>query len=174
MKITKSVKFKYSHGFSLIELLIVIVIVGILASMAVPYLLKAKRASNEASAIASVRLITRSQIIYRYSSANNSYATIDQLHAARHLDETLGAAPYNKHGYAFSVDLIAAAGDLPARFNVQANPTIHVLTNNITGTGVRNFGSNETGSIYETRDNTLVTFDNDTRVVQGTALPVAN
>ena len=42
-------------GFSLIELLIVVAIILIIAAIAIPNLLRAKMAANEASAVATLR-----------------------------------------------------------------------------------------------------------------------
>lgn len=52
------------RGFSLIELLIVVAIILIIAAIAVPNLLKARIAANEASAVSSVREIKTSEILY--------------------------------------------------------------------------------------------------------------
>jgi type IV pilus assembly protein PilA len=51
-------------GFSLIELLIVVAIILIVAAVAVPNLVRSRMSANEASAVASMRSIITSEIIY--------------------------------------------------------------------------------------------------------------
>ena len=51
-------------GFSLIELLIVVAIILIIAAIAIPNLLRAKMAANEASAVGSLRTITTAEVSY--------------------------------------------------------------------------------------------------------------
>ena len=51
-------------GFSLIELLIVVAIILIIAAIAIPNLLRAKMAANEASAVGSMRTINTSSVEY--------------------------------------------------------------------------------------------------------------
>ncbi|MGA9801952.1 MAG: prepilin-type N-terminal cleavage/methylation domain-containing protein [Terriglobales bacterium] len=58
-------------GFSLIELLIVVAIILIIAAMAIPNLLRARIAANEASAVGSIRTINTAMISY-----NSSYPTV--------------------------------------------------------------------------------------------------
>jgi type IV pilus assembly protein PilA len=54
-------------GFSLIELLIVVAIILIIAAIAIPNLLRAKIAANEASAVGSTRTIVTAEISYTNS-----------------------------------------------------------------------------------------------------------
>lgn len=169
MKITP-LKTLRTDGFSLIELIIVLLVMAIIATIAIPNLLKARRTANEASAVSTVRLLTRSEAAFRLSSTDKTYATIDQLFAAGHLDEVLGHPPYAKNGYIFAIQVFPATSTAEARYNVQANPVSHSLIDGIVGTGSKNFGANESGAIFQTMDTVPVTFDETTRVPQGTAI----
>ncbi len=174
MKNKQSLKSKNPPGFSIIELLIVVVVIGIVAALAVPNLLQSRRAANEAAAITAVRVISREQVAFRFAGGTDSFGTLSELYAGKFLEESLGAAPNIKQGFSFSVQTIAPTSSTPAKYTVQANPVIHSLTNSISGTGARNFGANESGVIYQTLDNTPVSFDIVTRVPTGSTIILQN
>lgn len=70
-------KTKTQNGFSLVELLVVVVIVGILAAIAVPSLLRAKIAAENRAAVAVLTTIRSSQM--SYYAQKGRYAQLDEL-----------------------------------------------------------------------------------------------
>lgn len=69
-------------GFSLIELLIVVAIILIIAAIAIPNLLKARIAANEASAVGTLRTINTAAFTYQ-STFNNGFPQTLQFLAVR-------------------------------------------------------------------------------------------
>src|SRR5438128_9291273 len=61
-------------GFSLIELLIVVAIILIIAAMAIPNLLRARIAANEASAADAIRKIATAEVAYDTAYPTQGYA----------------------------------------------------------------------------------------------------
>ena len=65
-------------GFSLIELLIVVAIILIIATIAIPSLLRSRQSAQESSAVAQIRTINTAEITY-LSSNQGSYGAIPEL-----------------------------------------------------------------------------------------------
>ena len=68
---------KNEKGFSLVELLLVVVIIGLIASMAIPYLQKAVGRAENGNAYASLKTLTKAQL--DYFATNGRYARLDEL-----------------------------------------------------------------------------------------------
>jgi type IV pilus assembly protein PilA len=90
----------HQRGFSLIELLIVVAVIGIIAAIAVPWLLAAKQSAKSASAVATLRLINQCEASYR--ATYGSYGDLTALGSTNFLQDPDIAAGV-KQDYQFTV-----------------------------------------------------------------------
>ena len=68
---------RHQDGFSLIELLIVVVVIGVVAALAVPALQKATRAAENGNTFAAMRTIASTEV--GYYQANGRFARVTEI-----------------------------------------------------------------------------------------------
>lgn len=127
-------------GFSLVELLVVVIIIAIVAAIAIPNLLASRRAANEASAISSLRTYHSAEATYQATTgASTAYTDAPGLSGL--VDAVLSTAAAVKSGYKFDVT-IGGTG------NVNYCATATPSSQGSTGTRVFAVASSNGGVIY--------------------------
>ena len=146
-----------SRGFTLVELLIVVAIVGILASMATAGYRLVRARGAEASAIAALGAVNQAQFAFsqtcgdqRYSPTLAGLGVPAPVSGQAFLSPDMTTDPVTKSGYVFILEGTAAL-DAPPTCNGLPPVTSYKVTADPThpgSTGVRFFGTNADRVIY--------------------------
>lgn len=136
-------------GFSLIELLIVVAIILIISAIAIPNLLRARVAANQASAVGSIRTINTSAVTYSSTYQDSGFpATLAAMGGADPctasstnaclLDEVLSSG--TKSGYTF---VWTSDGNTPSvGYTITATPI------SVGSSGQSMYCSDQSGDIF--------------------------
>jgi len=147
-------------GFTLIDMLFVVALIGLLASMAIPGLMKARGAAQASSALGTLRIVNSGELSFAITCGLGFYAPdlptlgVPPPGSAEAFlsDEMTSAFTFVKSGYNFSLAGTGLAG-APASCNGlgvgQASPGYAAVTDPLDPGSARFFGTNSDGVIYQ-------------------------
>src|SRR5690349_18140100 len=92
---------KQQKGFSMVELLMVVTIIGILMAIAIPGLRRAKQNAQMGSAVQSIRVIYSGEAIYL--KKYNVYGTLTELGTELILDQVLSSGDKEEYIFVLTV-----------------------------------------------------------------------
>ncbi len=130
------------NGFSLIELLLVITIIGIIATLSFPLLFKARESAENGNAYATLRTVASSQI--SYFSQNSRFARLDELNASQaNALGTLAGTAINRGRFTFQMSPVT--------------PTDAQLRSNFTVIATKSVGGTETPYVISVDESGFIT-----------------
>lgn len=144
---------KQAHGFSLIELLVVVAIILVIAAMAIPNFLRARVSANEAGAVYGARTINTAEVTYSATFGIGYAPSLAALGPpaggpvsaanASLIDEVLATG--KRSGYTFTYTPAPAVG--PS--NVIPNYAMDIAPQIPGNTGVRYFYTDQSAVVHQ-------------------------
>jgi hypothetical protein len=157
---TTSTAASNEKGFTLIDMLFVIGLIGLLSTLAIPGLMRARGAAQSSSALGTIRVVNSAQLSYAITCGLGFYSPDFPTLAVKPVGavdaflapELATGATFVKSGYNFSMAGTPLAG-APATCNGlgagQAAPGYAIVADQLDVSAARFFGSNSDGLIYE-------------------------
>jgi len=116
-----SAERRYELGFTLIELMIVIAIIGILIGAATIGWRAAVRSGNEAATLQDLKTVASVEIQY-YNTHNRNFGTFDQMVKEQMLDARFSTNPPNVDGYIFNLKVTPKTTNQQTTYTLNADP----------------------------------------------------
>lgn len=175
--------FRRDDGFTLIDMLFVVGLVGVLSSLAIPGMMRAKTAAQSASALGTVRVVGSAQLSYAITCGLGFYApdfptlTVKPGNSPEAwLGPEYSTGPtFIKHGYNFSMAGTALQG-APGTCNGlgvgQAVPGYALVADQLDAppNGAKHYGTNADGVIYVHTSSLAATMPEGGAPPQGTPI----
>lgn len=133
------------------KFLIVVLIIGIIASIAISNLLASHRSAKQGSAISMLRPLQGAEVTYQLTSGADRFGTHYAMSQASLIDSTLATAvtPANAKNIYYLTDnvFILSGKGLPSRYSIDCQPVRHILVSTFAAKGSCRFFITEVGVI---------------------------
>jgi len=115
---------KNQRGFSLIELMIVIAIIGILIGVGIAGYRSAIKAANEAAAVKTLRSIQEQQMLYYNGHQRSTFGTFEEMRKENYLDTRFDGSTPVVDGYVYTMKVIPKSTSSQAGYTINADPQV--------------------------------------------------
>jgi prepilin-type N-terminal cleavage/methylation domain-containing protein len=115
---------KNQRGFSLIELMIVIAIIGILIGVGVAGYKSAIKAANEAAAVKTLRSIADQQMLYFNAHQRNAFGTFEEMRKENLLDSRFDGSMPVVDGYVYTMKVSPKSTTTQPGYTINADPQV--------------------------------------------------
>ena len=138
------------RGFSLIELMIVIAIIGILIGVGIAGYKAAIKAANEAAAVKTLRSIAEQQMLYFNARQRSSFGSFEEMRKENLLDARFDGTTPIVDGYVYTMKVIPKSTSAQPGYTINADPQVPTGT---AATGTNHFYvDSDTNTIHVNRE----------------------